>query len=209
MLVLHDAGRLVEQLPSFVRSSIQDLLDLTLPDQRIALLSDSGIEKKLLHIPHPHFGSVDQILTLAGAVQPSGNRDLIILNRKKMVRIVKCNRDVGIAHRFSGLRPRKDDVLHRAASEGLGTLLSEHPPDCVGNIALSRTIRSYNSRNAVVELKQDSVCKGFKTLNFKRFQIHRIGFLIIENGRGASHQRPRPDESGSLLLRCKNQKPAG
>ena len=49
---------------SFVRSSVQNLFDLTLPDQRIALLSDSGIEKKLLDIPHPHFGSVDQILTL-------------------------------------------------------------------------------------------------------------------------------------------------
>ena len=66
MLVLHNAGGLIEQLPAFVRSSVQDLLDLPLPDQRIALFSDPCIEKKLLDIPHPHFGSVDQILTLSG-----------------------------------------------------------------------------------------------------------------------------------------------
>ena len=49
-LEFYDSGRLVEELPAFLRLTAQDLVNLALSDDGIALLTDTGIIKQLIDI---------------------------------------------------------------------------------------------------------------------------------------------------------------
>ena len=51
----------------------------------------------------------------------------------------------------------------------LDLLLTEHPADCIGNIALSASVRSHDAGDAVVEFKYDLIGKGFESLYFNAF----------------------------------------
>ena len=65
-----DARRLVEELASVLGLGAEDLIDLTLPYDGIALLADARIVEELRYILQAAYAVVDHILRLAGAVQP-------------------------------------------------------------------------------------------------------------------------------------------
>ena len=83
-----------------------------------------------------------------------------------MVRIVQGDRHIGKSLGFSCLCAGEDHVLHGRTSELLYLLLTEHPADCVGNIALSTSVRTNDAGDSVVEFKYDLICKGFESLYF-------------------------------------------
>ena len=81
-----------------------------------------------------------------------------------MIGVIQGNGHIGKALGFSQLRARKDNILHGSASQLLGPLFTEYPAHCVGDIALAASVRPHNAGNAIVELKQDLVGKGFESL---------------------------------------------
>ena len=83
-----------------------------------------------------------------------------------MVRVIQCDSHIGKSLGFSHLRTGEDHILHGGTSELFYFLLTEHPADCIGNIALSASIRTNDAGNSVVEFKYDLIGKGFEPLDF-------------------------------------------
>ncbi len=113
---LHDAGRLVEQLPALLGLAAQDLVDLALSDDGVSLLTDTGIIKQLIHIFQTAGAVVDHIFTLTGTIKSSRHRHFLIINGKLMIPVIQRDRHIGISQRLSHLRPGKNNILHRSAA---------------------------------------------------------------------------------------------
>ena len=176
---LDNPGRFIKQFPLFLRLPAEDLVNLSLPDNGIPFLADTRIIKQFIYVLQTANASVDGIFAFTGAVYPSGHRYLIIVNGELMVPIVQRYGHIGIAERLSGLCPGKNNVLHGSTPELLNPLLAQHPADRIGHIALSASVGPYNTGYAVVELKCYFIGKGFESLHFYAFQIHKCRYPLI------------------------------
>ena len=86
-----------------------------------------------------------------------------------MIRVVKSNGNIGVAQWLPVLCSRENDILHTGAAQLLYPLFAKHPADRVGHITLAAPVGSHNSGNAVMKLKCNLVCKGFKSKYFYTF----------------------------------------
>ena len=77
-----------------------------------------------------------------------------------------------------GVAAIEDDVLHPVAAQALGALLSEHPRDRIGDVALAAPVRSDDGSDALVEGELSAIGERFETGDFEAFETH-------------SHPRPR------------------
>ncbi len=168
-LEFHDSRRFVKKFSALLRFAAQDFVDLSLPDDGVALLTDTGIIEQFIYILQTAGTSVNQIFTFSGTVNTPCHRHLIKVNGKLMVRIVQCDGHIGVTQWLSVLCTRENDILHAGASQLLYTLLPQYPADSIRHIALSASVGSHDSGNPVVKLKIDLICKGFKTLYFNAF----------------------------------------
>ena len=148
-----------------VRLSAEDPVNLSLSDNRIAFLSDSGIVKQFVDILQTAGCAVQKVLAFPGTVQPPCHGHFIEINIQLVVGIIKGNCHRRITQRLSRLCSGKNNVLHIAAAQRLGTLFSKHPAHGIRYIALSTAVRSDNSRDALVELQIHLVGKGFEALH--------------------------------------------
>ena len=78
-LKLDDAHSFVKEFPPFFRFTTQDLVNLALTDDGIALLTDTGVVEKLVDIFQATGRTVDPVLALAGTINPSRHRHLVII----------------------------------------------------------------------------------------------------------------------------------
>ena len=78
--VAGDAGRLLKDLPAVGRLDGQDLVDLALTDDGVALPAQTGVHEQLVDVPEPHGVAVDEVFTLPRAVVPPGDHDLTLLH---------------------------------------------------------------------------------------------------------------------------------
>ena len=86
-----------------------------------------------------------------------------------MVRVIQCDRHIGIAQRLAHLRSRKNDILHGCTTELFDPLFSQYPTYRICHITLTTAVWSNDSGNTVVELKGYLICKGFKALHLYTF----------------------------------------
>ena len=86
-----------------------------------------------------------------------------------MVGVVQGDGHIGKSLGLSRLCAGEDHILHGGTSELLYLLLTEHPADCIGNIALSASVWANDAGNSVVEFKYDLIGKGFESLYFDTF----------------------------------------
>ena len=75
-LVFRDAGGFLDQLPAIGRPGAQNLADLALLDDRVALDANAGVHQQVLHVPQAAGLSVDQVLALARSVEPAHQLDV-------------------------------------------------------------------------------------------------------------------------------------
>src|ERR1700751_5744160 len=88
-------------------------------------------------------------------------------------------------------RSRKDYVLHRAAAQALGTLLSPHPAHRIQNVRLAATIRSNYDGDALSgQSDVGSVAERLKAQDLDFLEFQHVG-LTPSNLRGAEN-RPAP-----------------
>ena len=88
--VLRDPGRLFEQLAPIRGSGTEDLADLPLLDHRVGLDPDSRIHHQILNIAQAADLTVDEIFTLAGAVQAAPYLDVSRDDRRRIQIILFC-----------------------------------------------------------------------------------------------------------------------
>ena len=168
MAVAGDAGRLLKDLPAVGRLDGQDLVDLALTDDRVALPAQTGVHEQLVDVPEPHGVAVDEVFTLPRAVVPPGDHDLTLLHVEEAARVVQHQRDLRKAQLLAPLGTAEDDVLHLAAPEGLGGLLPHDPADGVGDVGLSTAVGAHDGGDILVEGEDRLVREGFEPLDFQR-----------------------------------------
>ncbi len=76
-LVLRDPGRFFDQLPAIGGAGAQDLTDLSLLDDRVGLDAQARIHEQILHIAEAAGFAVDQVLTLARAIEAPHQFDVL------------------------------------------------------------------------------------------------------------------------------------
>ena len=75
-LELPEPGGLLDERAPVLRLRRKNLLDLALPDDRVHRRAETDIGEDLDEIGAPHRRAVDEVLTLAAAHEPPGDRDL-------------------------------------------------------------------------------------------------------------------------------------
>ena len=168
-LELHDADRLIEEVTTLLRLTGEDLVDLALSDDGVAVLTDTGIVEKLVDVLQTTLGAVQHVLGLARAVETTGNCHLVVVDIQDTVGIIEGDRHEGGALRAAKLRAGEDDVLHGASTQLLHLLLTEYPAYRVGDVRLTGAVRADDARDALTEIQDRLVRKGLEALNLNRF----------------------------------------
>ena len=75
-LVFRDAGGFLDQLPPIGGPGAENLANLALLDDRIALDANAGVHQQVLHVLQAAGLSVDQVLALARSVEPAHQLDV-------------------------------------------------------------------------------------------------------------------------------------
>ena len=81
--------------------------------------------------------------------------------------VIKDQGNLGEAHGGTDLGPAKDDILHLAAAQSLGTLFAHDPENGVGDVGLARAVRSDNGRDILFKFQARLVREGLEALNFQ------------------------------------------
>ena len=76
-----------------------------------------------------------------------------------MIRIVKCDRNIGITERLTVFRSRKNNILHAGTTKLLCTLFTKNPAHRISDIALTTAVWSHNSCDPVMKIKNDLIRK--------------------------------------------------
>jgi len=167
---LGNAGRLLENLAALAAAGGEDLVDLALSDDGVALPAHAGVQKQLGHVPQADRLAIDVIFALSAAVIPAGHGHLRLLHGGENVAgVVQNQRHL----RESQLGPlggaAEDHVLHLRAPESLGALFAHDPADGVGNIGFSASVRTDNGGDILPEVQNGLIRKRLESLDFQCF----------------------------------------
>ena len=155
-----------------------------------SLHADAGVHQQILHVAETARLAVDQVLALAGSVQPAHQLHVphdqrrVVLDPRQQIagrlavaagRALRSlvhghpRRDAGQlqlhlggAGRLARVAAAEDHVLHPVAAEALGALLAEHPGDRVGHIALAAPVRPDDRRHPTIERQVRAIGKRFE-----------------------------------------------
>ena len=167
--VAGDARCLLKDVPALRAPGGENLVDFPLPDDRVALSAQAGVHKQLMDVPEPTGLAVDIVFTFAASIVAAGHHDLALLPGKPSFRIVQCQRDLRISHRFSLERTAENHVLHLAAAQRLGGLLPHDPADGVGNIRFSASVGSDHRSDRLAKGQDRLIRKGLESLELQCF----------------------------------------
>ena len=162
-----DAGGFFKNLAPILSLAGQDIVYTALTDDGVTFLPDACIPEQIHHILQTAGCTVQVIFTFAAAVNPAGNQDLRILQRKSFVFIVKSQGDFTVTQGFPPLGTAEDDILHAGAAQGLRTLFPKHPAHRVSNIALSGSVRSHDCGDAFLEDNLSSLRERLKPVELQ------------------------------------------
>src|SRR5579859_4875100 len=94
--------------------------------------------------------------------------------------------DLGHTDRRAPITPIPDDILCLPASELAETLLAEHPPERIGQIALAAPVWTHDGSYTRSQFERRSGDKGFESLELDAAKVQRWCFQ--QEGRAAQEQ---------------------
>ena len=170
MAELGDAGGFLEDLPALAALGGQNLVDLALADDGVALSAHAGIHEQLGHILEADGLAVDIVFALAAAVVPAGNSNLALLHGgENMLRVVDHQRHLGKAHLGPLGSTAEDDILHLGSPEALAALFAHDPADGVGNVGFAGAVGPHNGGDVLAKVQNRFIRKGLEALNLQCF----------------------------------------
>ena len=140
-LVAANTGDLFEQRAALLGPQRERLVDHALADEQECVVGEMRPVEQVDEVPQANPLAIEQVVVLAGAVQPAAQLEHLVVDRQQPVGVVEQDRDVRHALRGPTLRAGPDDVLGLARAKG-PALLSERPAEGVGQVRLARAIRA-------------------------------------------------------------------
>ena len=159
-----DAGCLLEQLATFLGAQRERRIDRPLPHDDELVRPELSLAEELDDVAQTRPGTVDQVLALAGPIRAPPDRDLGEVDRQPAVAVVEGQDRLGHAQALALLGAREDDVVRAAGAERSVRLLSEHPADRIGHVALARPVRADHRVHAGLEDETRRIGEGLEAV---------------------------------------------
>ena len=111
-LVLADSGGLFKDGAPLLRVGLEQDVDLSLLDHRIGVVGNAGAQEELTDISQAAAGLVEEVLALAGPIQPASYAHLVEIDGEEVLRVREDEGGLSIAEGFPVCCPIEDDVRH-------------------------------------------------------------------------------------------------
>ena len=167
--VFGNARSVLKNAAALIRFTGDDLRDLTLTDDGIAVSANARIHEQLINIAQTAGATVDKIFTLARAVIAARHDHLIVGAIQAMIAVgvVKGHRDLGKAHGATAVGTAEDDILHLGAAQTFGGNLTKHPTHRIGNVGLAAAVGADDNGSTTLKGQLGLIREGFKALHFQ------------------------------------------
>ena len=136
--LLSDSGLGREMHVIVGQGNLDDVLHAG-PEARRALIEEAALI------------AVDGVFALAGPEEQAADGDFGVVDRERAVGVVDGEGDLGAAERRPGGGTGEDDVVHLAAAQALGALLTHHPGEGVHDVRLARPVRAHDAGDTGLE----------------------------------------------------------
>ena len=203
LLVLEDAGGLLDEEPAVFGTCAQHVLQRALADDGVRVAPQTRVVEDVEHVHQARWRAVDEVLAFAAAVHAARDDDLVEVKGKRAVGVVEHQVDLGEPDGLARGGTREDDVFHRLPAQLLGALLAEYPQHGVGHVGLAGAVRPDDDGHARLQLEDRTVRKRLEALEYKRFEIHGCPWFLADIHGGHSTTRHlRLPQLSVRIARC-------
>ena len=122
-----------------------------------------------MDISEPNRVFIDPVFAFSAAVKLAGNRNFIRINRQIPALVSDGQRNLGKSHRAAQLGSAENHIFHLVAPQRFGGLFSQHPADCIRNIALSAAVGAYYRCQPFSEFQFYTIRKGLESVDLQIF----------------------------------------
>lgn len=178
LAVLEDARRLLDERAAAHRVGVQDGVELALTDDDVHLAADAGVGQQFLDVEETAGVTVDLVLAAAVAEHDPRDGDLGVLDGQRPVGVVDGQGHLGPAERRPPGGAGEDDVLHLAATQRLGPLLTHDPAQGVHDIGLARTIGAHDTGDARLEPQRGRRGERLEPAQGQGLEVHAAGLYL-------------------------------
>ena len=178
LLVLRDAGGLLEEHAQFLRLGLDDPADRALADDGVGARPQAGAEEHVLHVATTHRLVVDEVAAGAVAGQDALDGDLgelVPLAAGAGAGVVEHQLHAGPAGRLAVARAVEDHVLHGLAAQFAGLAFAQHPAHRVHDVGLAAAVGADHADQLPGQLEGRRIGKGLEARELDRVQSHRVG----------------------------------
>ena len=175
LLVLGDAGGLLQVHPQLLGAGIDDLADHALLDDRVAARAQAGAQEQIGDVTAAAAGAVEVVVTLAVAADRALDRDLVergVLAGDGVVGVVKDQLHHGLRDRLARRRAGEDHVGQRVTAQAAGGALAHHPAHGVDDVRLAAAVRTDHAGHIGRQVQRGGIDKGLEAGQLDGGQAH-------------------------------------
>ena len=158
LLELAEPCRLLHELPALVRLGREHGFDLALADDGVHRAAEPDVGEQLDEVGAANLRLVDEVLALAAAMQPPGDRDLREVELAEAAAlVVEDELDLAALRRRPAFGPVEEHVVGLLRPQLGGGQGAGRPDDRVGDVRLARAVRTDDDGDARLELQLEGV----------------------------------------------------
>src|SRR5262249_6270541 len=143
---------------------------------RVCLRAHAGAEEQISDVLQAYGRLVDQVLTVAAAMEAACDRNLcvVLVFERDVDGVVvrKGERHFGIVGRWPRIGAVEDHVLHAAAAEMLGALLAHAPSDGIDDVRFTAAVRPDDAHDFVIEVDDRPVDERLEPAELEALDLH-------------------------------------
>jgi hypothetical protein len=174
-LELAKPGRLLEELAALFGLRGEDLLDAALADDRVHAAAEAEIGEELDEVDPTHGRAVEQVLALAAAMEPAGDRELGVGQRAVAVRVVEQQLDLAEVVGRPAAAAGEEHVVGLLGPQLGGRERPGRPDDRVRHVRLARAVRAHHHGHARLEANLDRIRERLEAAQLDRAKVHAQG----------------------------------
>jgi hypothetical protein len=135
----------------------EDLLDASLPDDRVQIAAEPDVCEELDHVGAPNASSVHEVLAFAVPPQAPRDRELGELDRRLPVLVVHDELDLAEVGAGPAGRARVENVVRLLSTQLGRAQAARRPDDRVGDVRLPGAIRANDDGDARLQANLDRI----------------------------------------------------
>ena len=158
-LELAEAGGLLDQAAALVGPRQQHLVDGALGDDAVQLAPEARLGQQVAHVETAHRLAVEQVVAVAGAVEPAHDRELVARHAHAPVAVVEQELDLADAARRVLLGAREEHVLLALGAQLARRLRGHGPLQRIGDVGLAGAVRPDDDGHAALEAQLERIAE--------------------------------------------------